>query len=441
MAGRKQSAGLALAIGSTVLIALIFLMLMLLVWGNSSSFLSKHYWVVVLMNNVGGLREGAPVKIGGVQIGKISTISLQSGSNDLEIALSIEEARNIPSGSRAKISTAGLVGDAFLEIIPGKSEDSLRHAASIAEADRIRAEPAPDFSELMTQVDSLGSKLNELLVFVNDIMGEEQFRKNIKNIVANLDAVSYEANVMLQRGQRVVDNIDRATINVVGLTENLKGNIDLATGKVVEITDKVSGIADQVSDIGTRVAVVVDKAGDALDTAKGAVENLDGGITDIRTAVNNTIGDPEVAKNLSATAKNIADVTSTIEAKRPDIDALISNLGALSGDLKDVGGQARAIVGGIDPQKLATTFDALSGAITGVTGMVDKIMQDPVLALSVNKAADRIVKMKFDEMAKNNIKTSDQSMREIQRWTLESMNRGYYIDPSFPRDRRPYVIE
>ena len=84
MAGRKQSAGVEMAIGATILVAILLLTMMLLVWGNSSTFLSKHYWVVVLMDNVGGLREGAPVKIGGVQIGKVSSIQLQSGSNELE---------------------------------------------------------------------------------------------------------------------------------------------------------------------------------------------------------------------------------------------------------------------------------------------------------------------------------------------------------------------
>ncbi len=428
MAGRKRTAGMELAIGTTIIAAVVILLVMIFAWGNSSSFLSKHYWLVVVMNNVGGLREGAPVKIGGYQIGKVSSITLRPGATDLEIALSIEEDRLIPKDSTAKISTAGLVGDAFLEIVPSRNAETIKRAASIAEAERIQSHPAPDFSELLVQVNQLGEKLNSLVIYINDILGDPQVRTNIKSIMANLDTVSSEAIILLQRGHRVVDNVERATSNVADISDNLNVTIS-------QVTEKITDIADQAK-------IITNKIDGLMDTAGVTIKNIDGGVTDVRQAINTTIGDPVVAKNLNNTLRNIADITDSLSARRGDIDAMLANMNTLSGDLTIIGSRGKTIIEGIDPASIAATINSLSGAIHGVTDIVEKIKNDPVLALSVNKAADRIVKMKFDEMAKSpNFKTTDQTMREIQRWTKEAMNRGWYSDPSYTRDNRPYVMD
>jgi phospholipid/cholesterol/gamma-HCH transport system substrate-binding protein len=71
MAGRKSTATMELAIGATIIAGVIILVVMLMAWGNSTSLLGRHYRVVVNMTNVGGLKEGAPVKMGGFQIGRV----------------------------------------------------------------------------------------------------------------------------------------------------------------------------------------------------------------------------------------------------------------------------------------------------------------------------------------------------------------------------------
>ena len=82
-------------------------------------------------------------------------------------------------------------------------------------------------------------------------------------------------------------------------------------------------------------------------------------------------------------------------------------LNSAAAELIAVGGRVNAIVAGIDPAKITSTLDALSGAVASVTEVIEKVRNDPVLALSINKAADRIVAKKFEEMSKNNQFKSD----------------------------------
>ena len=442
MAGRKSTAAMELAIGATIIAGVIILIVMLMAWGNSSSILGRHYRLVVNMSNVGGLKEGAPVKMGGFQIGRVASIQIQPGGTDMEIVLDIDENRLLPQGSTAKVSTAGLVGDAFMEILPGKSADMLKRASTVADAERLDSSPLPDLSELFTKVNAFGDQLTILTANLNDIVGDVQFRKSLKSMAVNVDAVSYQANLILQRGQVVVDNIETASRNVSQLSGALKGSVEKITGDVEKITSSALGIADTAKETIVEAKTALGGVAETISTVKEAVENINGGVTDARNAVNNTIGNPQFANDLRRTIANINAVTGLVAKRHDAMDSLITNLDVVMGNLREVSAHVKGITGGMDPQTIPDTLHSLTGAIASMTEVVEQIKKEPVLALSINKAADRIVKMKFDEMAKTqHLRTSDAVLDEINRWVRESMQRGRFLDPSYTENARPYVMD
>ena len=427
MAGRKSTATMELAIGATIIAGILILIVMLMAWGNSTSLLGRHYRVVVNMTNVGGLKEGAPVKMGGFQIGRVASIQIKPGSTEMEIVLDIDENRLLPKGSTAKVSTAGLVGDAFMEIVPSKSSETIARASTIADAERLESSPLPDMSELMTKINDFGEQLTILTTNLNDIVGDVQFRKTVKSLVTNIDNMSYQANLILQRGQNVVDNIELASQNIATLSDTLRDSVKEVTSDIERVTDAAIEIADSAKETVSKANVTID--------------NINGGVTDARSAINNTIGNPKFAADLSQTVGNINSVTAVLAKRNDATEELILNLQALSGDLKAITGQVKAITTNIEPASVANALNSMNSAIVSLTATVEQIKSEPVLALSVNKAADRIVKMKFDEMSKQpQYRTSDQVLQEINRWVRENMNRGYFADPSHPYETRPYVM-
>ena len=420
MAGRKQTATMELAIGATIIAAVIMLIVMLMAWGNSTSFLGRHYRVVVNMVNVGGLKEGAPVKMGGFQIGRVASIQIRQGATDMEIILDIDENRLLPQGSTAKVSTAGLVGDAFMEIIPGKSADTIRRAANVADAERLESSPLPDMQEMLTKVGDIGDQAILLIANLNDIVGDVEFRKNVKSVAANIDSLSYQANLVLQRSQTMLDNFEIASKNIATISTTAMDSVEKITDNIEDITDRVRDIADQ---------------------AKGMVDNLDGGITDARRAISQTVGDPDFVSDLKQTMKNANTISKNISDQNKAIAQISENLAVLSEDLRKVAIRVREITDKVEPAVISNGLNSLSAAIASMTEVVDKIKAEPVLALSVNKAADRIVKMKFDEMSKQpQFRTSDAVLDEINRWVHDAMRRGYAVDPAYSHDRRPYVM-
>ena len=91
---------------------------------------AESYDVVAKFDNIGGLKVGAPVSMAGVQVGRVSSIKLDSTDYKAAVTLSIERSfSRIPDDSDAEIQTSGLLGANYVGMTAGGSEDFL-HAGS-----------------------------------------------------------------------------------------------------------------------------------------------------------------------------------------------------------------------------------------------------------------------------------------------------------------------
>lgn len=90
------------------------------------------YDVVAQFDNVGSLKDRAPVKVAGVRVGSVKSIQLDNRSMEAKVTLAIDTRYNdIPDDSFAKIMTSGLLGDQFVALSPGGSPDVLKNGSRI----------------------------------------------------------------------------------------------------------------------------------------------------------------------------------------------------------------------------------------------------------------------------------------------------------------------
>lgn len=86
---------------------------------QTTSIVNSHqgasYVVDAQFVNVGQLKERAPVKVAGVRVGQVQSISLEPGKDVADVKLSIDKKFNqIPTDSTAVIYTSGLLGDQYV---------------------------------------------------------------------------------------------------------------------------------------------------------------------------------------------------------------------------------------------------------------------------------------------------------------------------------------
>lgn len=119
--------GLFLLAAITALIVLAFK-----VSGLTSFFPAESYTVIANFDEIGQLRVRAPVKIGGVQIGKVSEITLDPTTFKAIVKMRIENRFNdIPDDSSISILTAGLLGDNYIAITPMYSQTVLQDGSQL----------------------------------------------------------------------------------------------------------------------------------------------------------------------------------------------------------------------------------------------------------------------------------------------------------------------
>ncbi|MBT0725839.1 outer membrane lipid asymmetry maintenance protein MlaD [Rosenbergiella australiborealis] len=78
-------------------------------------------------DNIGGLKPGSPVKIGGVVIGRVTSISLSDSTLTPKVTLAIDEQylNKIPDSSSLAVRTQGLLGEQYLALNLGFSDPDL----------------------------------------------------------------------------------------------------------------------------------------------------------------------------------------------------------------------------------------------------------------------------------------------------------------------------
>ena len=84
------------------------------------------YNIAARFQNIADLREKAPVKIGGVTVGIVESISLDPVSFEAVVTMSIASRVNeIPSDTGAAVLTSGVLGDRYIGLEPGGAPDML----------------------------------------------------------------------------------------------------------------------------------------------------------------------------------------------------------------------------------------------------------------------------------------------------------------------------
>lgn len=109
--------------------ALVFLAL------QSANLLSLSwqptYRITARFDNIGGLKPKAAVKSAGVVVGRVASVSFDDGHYQASIALDMDARYKFPRDSSLKILTSGLLGEQYIGIEPGASEENLAEGSQL----------------------------------------------------------------------------------------------------------------------------------------------------------------------------------------------------------------------------------------------------------------------------------------------------------------------
>src|SRR5262249_11686908 len=113
-------------------------------------------------SDVQGLKTGAPIRLGGVDIGTVSRVQHRDDPNDnrlyVDLNVAKREAVRIRKGTVARIASKGLLGDKMIELVGGPTTEPPIPADGI-----IEGEDPSDFSNLFAQAGTIAKRAENVL--------------------------------------------------------------------------------------------------------------------------------------------------------------------------------------------------------------------------------------------------------------------------------------
>jgi phospholipid/cholesterol/gamma-HCH transport system substrate-binding protein len=128
-----QKASIEILVGLFMIVGFLALFFLAIKVSNLTIYSSPEgYRLTARFSNVGSLREGAPLSMAGVRIGRVEAIGFDKATYEAVVTLHVRpQFDTIPNDSFASIFTAGLLGEQYVGLEAGGSQEYLHDGDQI----------------------------------------------------------------------------------------------------------------------------------------------------------------------------------------------------------------------------------------------------------------------------------------------------------------------
>lgn len=173
---RKQDQQKLLKAGAFLSFLCVVLMIMVISIGKQNSVFESKTTLKARVNNVSNLQPGSYVDLRGIKIGTVESIDIISESEvEIEMKVLTSKLKWIKKDSQISIATAGLVGDKFLEIIPGTEASPVINP----EKDILAVKKEEVLNEIVNKGGSIASSTEKILSRLEAMVSSRQFEEFI----------------------------------------------------------------------------------------------------------------------------------------------------------------------------------------------------------------------------------------------------------------------
>jgi len=325
-----------LKIGIFLAAAFAILGLFVFIVGDLSRWFKKGgYELNASFQTVTGLEKQAAVRMAGVKIGYVRDIRL--ANRRAEVVLSIGAEFQVPEGSKASLSSYGMIGEKYVEITPSDRPEHFGPGSTL------ETTSAVGLDQVGAIAVSVGEEIKTLSRSLNEITGEGS-RTDIREALANLNAFTGDLKeFMAANGQNLetgIQGIARASRDLDKQIASLSRNLEETIGTINDIAQENRGAVK--TDI-EKVGEVLDDLKESARILRQTLEKIDKG----EGTVGKLVQDPEMYESAKTTLSSVDRFVGPLSTVRP--------IGSFRVDYLADSEQAKSV---------ATLGLSLSGAIT-----------------------------------------------------------------------------
>lgn len=302
-------------VGLVVLVAagLLFGTVLAISGGMGSAGVRHH----ASFKYAGGVQPGAPVRFGGLAVGKVDGVRLDpANSTRIEIDFFVDRATPVKTDSIATITTLGPLSDNYIEITTGSERAALiqpgdeMHSVEtfglpqIGEAVQAML---PDVQRAMLKLNANLDGLQLTLARANDLLNDRN-RATIAHSLTGVDQLLSDTRPKLNES---LNSVNR-------LLADAQPKLSASLGSVQEVTAKLSPLLDDVKKVSTR--------------ADDTLAHVDAALLDNRADVRASVSGLRDA--LAKSTVLLDRLNQALDQNSDNIDELLDNIRISTENLK-----------------------------------------------------------------------------------------------------------
>jgi phospholipid/cholesterol/gamma-HCH transport system substrate-binding protein len=222
----------------------------------------KQYDYRAYFNSAVGLKEGDPVRVAGVDAGKVRKIGIENSR--VRVDFYINDANTVRKDSLAEIRQTNLLGGVFLGLDFGTSQSPV-----IAAGGEVRTREGTNIDQLISNIDR----------------NQDRVLRPLGNLVEDNQASLAEA---IRRLERIATKIDEG-----------QGTIGML------INDP--GLYDQVTTLSSRLSTLLQR----MEDGEGTLGRM--------------LSDPALYNNLNQTANNLSQISEQVKSGKGSLGKLVND--------------------------------------------------------------------------------------------------------------------
>ena len=295
--------GLTVVVASVTLAVLIFLM------SGTGGWFTRKITIRSYFDNAQGLRQGAPVRLAGVDIGNVTGIRIVPGKplTPVEVTMKVNTrySFNLRKDSVTLMSTAGVLGETYVDI-----DSSTAKGAAAADGDVLEAHEQPQIQDVvrasqgtLQNIDTLLKRVDRIMAFIESGQG------SIGKVIYD-PALYNQLNATVAEFKGLVDDIQSGKGSLGPLFTS-----DEVYKKALSAIDKLNAAVDDLQQgKGTagkllKDPVLFDNANKAIANVRQLTEDINAG----KGAIGKMTHDEEFAAHLQTLMSNLSELSARLQ--------------------------------------------------------------------------------------------------------------------------------
>lgn len=228
-----------------------------------------------VFQGAGQINPGNPVKVRGVQVGRVRRIAVDPGGEVVRVHFRVSDEVPLPADPAVVLSPESMFGDWQVEIVPMDRFPAYRFAQP-REPDDLPGYAIPDISQLTATADRISADI-EILTERIGIAFSEETAENIASLINNVEAVTERLSALISQQAEsftgITDGLQSATQQIGAAASSAESAFDRVSATLDQ--DEVASLLEDLAVLTANLRVVSEGLGDTNVTVRQTAMRMD----------------------------------------------------------------------------------------------------------------------------------------------------------------------